>query len=204
MNRLETFMLSAIIGSGLLVIGCGGSGDSGTASTAQPAAAPAEAAAPATPPAAATEPAAPATEPAATAGAGEPEKAAEGAQAATGERPRFVPPIRGTANIEILAPKTTIEGNEVVTRLKIRNASLGAIAMLRVDETWYDKAGNAMPGDTQRRRQLFMPGEIIDIELRVPRNSKFNSNNFQFSHANGKIDVKQVKSFPTPEGGGQD
>ena len=201
MKRLEIFMLSAIIGSGLLVIGCGGSGDSGTASTAQPAAAPAEAAAPATPPAAAPEAAA-ATEPAATAEPGEPKEGAE--TAATGERPRFVPPIRGTANIEILAPKTIREGSEAVTRLKIRNASLGAIAMLRVDETWYDKAGNALPGDTQRRRQLFMPGEVIDVELRVPRNPKFNSNNFQFSHANGKIDVKTVKSFPTPPGGGQD
>ena len=199
MKRLELFILSAIIGSGLLVIGCGGSGDSGgAASTDQPAAtAPAEAAAPAAEPAAAPEAAA-ATEPAATAEAGEPKQGAE--TAATGERPRFVPPIRGTANIEILAPKTIREGNEAVTRLKIRNASLGAIAMLRVDETWYDKAGNALPGDTQRRRQLFMPGEVIDIELRVPRNPKFDSNNFQFSHANGKIDVKTVKSFPTPQG----
>ena len=198
MKRLELFMLSAIIGSGLLVIGCGGSGDSGTASTDQPAAAvPAEAAAPAAAPEAAA-----ATEPAATAEPGEPKQGAE--TAATGERPRFVPPVRGTASIEILTPKTTIEGTDVVTRLKIRNASLGAIAMLRVDETWYDKAGNALPGDTQRRRQLFMPGEVIDVELRVPRNPKFNSNNFQFSHANGKIDVKTVKSFPTPPGGGQD
>jgi len=205
MKRLEIIMLSAIIGVGLLVIGCGGSGDSGAASSEQPAAAaPAEAAAPAAEPAAAAaEPAA--TEPAATAEAGEPGEATEGAEAATEERPRFVPPIRGTANIEILAPKTTIQGNDVVTQLKIRNASLGAIAMLRVDETWYDKAGNAMPGDTQRVRQLFMPGQVIDLELRVPKNSKFYTNNFQFSHANGKIEVKQVKSFPkAPEGGGQD
>ena len=202
MKRHEIIMLSAIIGVGLLVIGCGGSGDSGTAATDQPAAtAPAEAATPAAEPAAAPEAEA-ATEPAATAEAGETEKPAEGAEP---ERPRFVPPIRGTADIEILAPKTTVEGNDVVTRLKIRNASLGAIAMLRVDETWYDKAGNAMPGDTQRVRQLFMPGDVIDLELRVPKNSKFYTNNFQFSHANGKIDVKQVKSFPkAPEGGGQD
>jgi len=194
MKRLELFMLSAIIGSGLLVIGCGGSGDSGTASTDQPAAAvPAEAAAPAAAPEAAA-----ATEPAATAEPGEPKQGAE--TAATGERPRFVPPIRGTANIEILAPKTIREGNEAVTRLKIRNASLGAIAMLRVDETWYDKAGNALPGDSERWRKLFMPGEVIDIELRVPADPKFYQNSFQFSHANGKIDVKTVKSFPTPQG----
>jgi len=203
MKRLEIIMLSAIIGVGLLVIGCGGSGDSGAASTDQPAAtAPAEAAAPAAEPAAAPEAEAAATEPAAE--AGEPEAAAGGAEPATEERPRFVPPVRGTADIEILPPKTTVEGNEVVTRLKIRNASLGAIAMLRVDETWYDKAGNALPGDTQRHRQLFMPGEVIDMELRVPKNSKFYQNNFQFSHANGKIDVKTVKAFPKPEGGGQD
>ena len=43
-------------------------------------------------------------------------------------------------------PPLTVEGNDAVTRIKIRNASLGSIAMLRVDGTWYDKAGNAIPG----------------------------------------------------------
>ena len=98
-------------------------------------------------------------------------------------------------------PKTKVEGNEVITTLKIRNASRGAIAMLRVDETWYDKAGNAMPGDTQRYRKLFMPGEVIDMELRTPKNSKFFQNTFQFTHANGRIEVKTVKSFPKTEEG---
>lgn len=189
MKRLELLLLTAIVGSGLLVIGCGGS-DTGTTPAEQPAAsAPAEAAAPA----ATTEPAA-TSEPSQEGAAGE--AAVEGA--GQEETRRFVPPIRGMANIEILAPVTKVEGSDVVTRLKIRNASLGAIALLRVDETWYDKAGNAMPGDTQRWRKPFLPGEVIDIELRVPKSSRFYQNNFQFSHANGKIDVKTVKSFPKP------
>jgi len=188
MKRLELLLLTAIVGSGLLVIGCGGS-DTGTTPAEQPAAsAPAEAAAPAA-----------TTEPAATSAPSQADAADEAAGEDAGqEKTRFVPPIRGTANIEILAPVTKVEGNDVVTRLKIRNASLGAIALLRVDETWYDKAGNAMPGDTQRWRKPFLPGEVIDIELRVPKSSRFYQNNFQFSHANGKIDVKTVKSFPKP------
>lgn len=188
MKRLDILLVTAIIGTAL-VVGCGGSGETGGPAPAEQPAASAPA-----------EPAPPAAEPAAA--ASEPSQAAEGeAEAESGDRPRFVPPIRGTANIEILAPATKVEGNEVVTRLSIRNASLGAIALLRVDETWYDKAGNAMPGDSQRWRKPFLPGEVIEMELRVPKNSSFYQNTFQFSHANGEIDVKTVKSFPKSDEG---
>jgi len=197
MKRLEFLLLTAIIGTGLVVVGCGSSSTSETTPPAKAAAtAPAETGTPAAQPAASTEPAA--TSEPSEAGAGD--TAAEGQEPKEVER-RFVPPIRGTADIEILAPKTKVVGNNVITTMKVRNASTGAIAMLRVDETWYDKAGNAIAGDTYRHRKLFPPGDVIDIELRCPKNSKYFQNQFQFTHANGAIDVKTVKSFPKTEEG---
>ena len=110
---------------------------------------------------------------------------------------KFVPPVRGEAQIEILRPDTKVVGDEVVTKIKIRNASNGSIALLTLSETWYDKQGNAMPGDSQKYRKPFLPREVIEMELRTPKNPKFFQNNFQFTHANGKIKVTTVKSFPT-------
>jgi len=195
MKRLEFLLLTAIIGTGLVAVGCGSSSTSETTPPAKAAAAaPAETGTPAAQPAASTEPAA----------MGEPSDTAAADQEASKEQEperRFVPPIRGTADIEILAPKTKVVGNNVITTMKVRNASTGAIAMLRVDETWYDKAGNAIAGDTYRHRKLFLPGDVIDIELRCPKNSKYFQNQFQFTHANGAIDVKTVKSFPKTEEG---
>jgi hypothetical protein len=113
---------------------------------------------------------------------------------------KLVPPVRGEAQIEMTKPETKVEGNEVVTRFRVRNVSKGAIAGFRVDETWYDKAGNALPGDSFRFKRPLEPGEVIDVELRVPKNPNFRSNIFQFTHAYGKFGKPTiVKSLPPPE-----
>jgi hypothetical protein len=122
---------------------------------------------------------------------------AQGTQTPTTPR-RIVPPVRGEAQIEILKPATTVVGSEVVTKLKIRNIATGSIALLSVADTWYDREGNVLPGDAQKYRKPFLPGEVIEMELRTPKNPKMFQNTLQFSHANGKIKVTTVKSFPTP------
>lgn len=105
-------------------------------------------------------------------------------------RPKFVRPVKGVAEIGYLKPVVKVEGNEVVTTIKIKNLSNGAIAGLRVDEFWYDKAGTMLPGDTQRVRQPILPGEVVTITLRTPKNPKMDRNTYQFSHANGTIKAK--------------
>ena len=114
------------------------------------------------------------------------------------EQKKLVPPIRGEAQIEYVGPDTRVEKGEIVTKFRIRNASTGAIALLTISETWYDKAGNPLGGDSEKWKKLFLPGEIIEMELRTPKKPEFFSNNFQFTHANGKVKVTKVKSFPTP------
>jgi hypothetical protein len=110
-------------------------------------------------------------------------------------KPMLKEPMRGTAFIEVLKPVVKVVGKEVVTSLKVKNASFGAIAGLRVDEYWYDGAGNVIGGDTKRQKTLMQPGEIITFELHTPRDPKMKSNSYQFTHANGKIQAKSVPKF---------
>jgi hypothetical protein len=106
---------------------------------------------------------------------------------------KYVPPVKGVAQIGILPPQTKVDGKEVVTKITVKNMSLGAIHLLRVDEYWYDKGGNMLPGATQRWKKPFMPGEVIELELRVPKDTKFFRNTYNFSHANGQCKVKTLK-----------
>jgi hypothetical protein len=122
-------------------------------------------------------------------------KPATPAPAAPAAKTRFVPPVRGTAVINMLQPVTKVVKDEVITHLKVKNMSQGSIALLRIDEYWYDKKGQMLPGDSQRIKKPIMPGEIIEIELRVPKNPAFYQNQYKFSHANGNIDAKLVKKF---------
>jgi hypothetical protein len=115
--------------------------------------------------------------------------------AAPAARAKFVPPVRGTAVINMLRPDTKVVKDEVVTKIKLKNMSSGSIALLRIDEYWYDKAGQMLPGDSQRVRKPIAPGEIVEVELRVPKNPKFFQNQYKFSHANGNIEAKLVKKL---------
>jgi hypothetical protein len=105
---------------------------------------------------------------------------------------KFAPPVRGVADVGILKPvvKVDTKTNEVVTTIKVKNLSNGAIAGLRVAEFWYDKAGNMLPGDSKLVRQPIQPGEVATIELRTPKNPKMDRNSYQFSHANGQVKTK--------------
>ena len=105
-------------------------------------------------------------------------------------RPKFVAPIRGVADIGMLKPVVKVEAGMVVTTLKVKNLSAGAIAGLRVDDNWFDKGGNLLPGDTQRLRQPLLPGEVATFTLKTPKNPKMDRNSYQFSHANGQVKAK--------------
>jgi hypothetical protein len=101
---------------------------------------------------------------------------------------KLVAPVRGEATIGYLKPVTKREGNMIVTTIKIKNLSNGAIAGLKVDEFWYDKAGDPVTGAQPFRwRKPLQPGEVIDVVLRVPTNPKMDRNQYKFEHANGTI-----------------
>ncbi len=111
---------------------------------------------------------------------------------------KFVPPIRGEAEVGVLAPQTKVDHKTdmVITTIKVKNMSgTGSIAGLKVEEYWYDKDNNPVTGSRQRLTKPLMPGEVATITLETPRNPKMHRNQYVFSHANGKVKTKSVKVF---------
>ena len=122
------------------------------------------------------------------------------AAAAGQDAPRkLIAPVRGEANVDITKPNTKVVGNEVVTIIMLRNASTGAIAGLKVEENWYDKGGNPVGGDTYRHPRPLPPGEIITVTLKTPKKPTMNSNQYQFTHANGAVKTKVVPKLEAPK-----
>ena len=106
-------------------------------------------------------------------------------------RPRLVPPVRGEAQLGYTKPVVKagkIEGKDfIITTIRVKNLATGSIAGLKVDEFWYDKAGDPVTGDTFRHPKPLQPGEVITVTLETPRNPKMDRNQYNFSHANGTI-----------------
>jgi hypothetical protein len=122
-----------------------------------------------------------------------PGSAAQRPAEAPAQTRKLVSPVRGEAPIEYTAPQAKRDGNFIVTTFKVKNVASAPIAGFKVDEFWYDKAGNAVTGaPTFRHRSPLQPGEVIDVTLRVPSHPQMNSNTFKFEHQNGSIKPTRV------------
>jgi hypothetical protein len=108
---------------------------------------------------------------------------------------KFVKPVKGVATIELIKGSPNKIGGDIVTVMKIKNTSSGAINLLKVDEYWYNKKQVVVTGDTQSYRKPFHPGEIIEITLKSPVKPDLYQPQWAFSHANGTVEVKAVKKF---------
>jgi hypothetical protein len=107
-------------------------------------------------------------------------------------------PIRGEAEVGYLKPVTAVDHKAglVRTTIKVKNLSLtGSIAGLKVEEFWYDKAGNPVTGSRVRLQKPLQPGETAELKLETPRDPKMDRNSYTFSHANGKVRTKLMKQF---------
>jgi len=107
----------------------------------------------------------------------------------------FVTPLKGEGTVQVLPGTSKFDPKlkEVVTTYKIKNTSSAPIALLKLDEYWYDK-GKMVSTDTQRYKQPFQPGDVIEITTHAPAagNPAGWSKNVTLSHANGKITAKKV------------
>jgi hypothetical protein len=111
---------------------------------------------------------------------------------------QYTPPLRGVANVEYITPVHKRTGSKVVTTIKVRNASNAPIARLKVDEPWYDKDGDVVMIGSGVINGLLQPGEVQEITYEVPFNTRMQSNNYQFSHANGDVKLERVDKMPEP------
>ena len=111
---------------------------------------------------------------------------------------KFTPPVRGEATIDIIKQPTKREGATLVTKIQVKNTSPGPIPRLKVAETWFDKDGNMIPGAEASINGLLQPNQVETLELRTPVNLKMVQSQLQFSHANGTIKPKPVKTMDAP------
>jgi hypothetical protein len=126
-----------------------------------------------------------------------PPKAPEFKQVLAGKK--FTPPVRGAAEVDFIKTPTRREGQTLVTRIQVKNTSNAPIARLAIDETWYDKNQNIIPGGKGVVNGLLQPGEVQTIEVKTPVNPNMASSMLQFSHANGTVPKPHaVKSFDAP------
>jgi hypothetical protein len=113
---------------------------------------------------------------------------------------KFNPPIRGAADVDFIRSPTKREGAVLVTKIQVRNASSAPIPRLTIDEIWYDKNNNIIPGGKGVVNGLLQPGEIQTLEIRTQVNPTMTRSMLQFSHANGTVPKPhEVKSFNAPK-----
>ena len=69
-----------------------------------------------------------------------------------------------------------------------------------MDEFWYDSDGETVTGDSHRLRRPFLVDEVIEVTLRVPRDSRMDRSNYEFSHQNGVVEANLFEEMeePTP------
>ena len=112
---------------------------------------------------------------------------------------KFTPPVRGEATIDIIKSPTRRDGTTLITKIQVKNTSVGPIPRLTVDETWYDKKNNLIPGGKAVINGLLQPGEIQTLEVRTPVNPNMLTSMLQFSHANGTVKTHATSSFVAPD-----
>ncbi len=112
----------------------------------------------------------------------------------------LVATIRGPGQVGYLQPISRRQRNEMVTTFRVQNTSTNALAGFTVDEFWYDRAGDTVAGGSFRMDKPFLPGNIIEVELRIPRDRRMSRNNYEFSHKNGVIEATLFEEMdePTP------
>lgn len=108
---------------------------------------------------------------------------------------KFTPPVKGQADVEYTAPKTTRKGDSVVTTIMVRNISQAPIARLRIDEVWYEKGGGVLTAGRGVINGVLQPQEIQTVTIDTPFKQGMSSNNYQFSHANGTIKPHKVNKL---------
>jgi hypothetical protein len=108
---------------------------------------------------------------------------------------KFVTPLKGVATIEVIQTPSKFVGKEIQTVYKIKNTSSAPIALLKIDEYWYDSAGKLVSSDTKRHLKPFGAGEIIEIKTSAPGAPGAARSQATFSHANGTVKPKRVTKF---------
>ncbi|HET7216909.1 MAG TPA: hypothetical protein VFJ02_02640 [Vicinamibacterales bacterium] len=108
---------------------------------------------------------------------------------------KWVPPVKGEATVEFIKAKPKRVKGEIVTSMKVKNTSKGSIALLSVEEVWYNTKREIATNGIYRHRALLNPGEVIEFEIKSVDKPDLYTNLFLFKHANGSVKPTEVKKM---------
>ena len=108
---------------------------------------------------------------------------------------KWVPPIKGTATVEFIQAKPQVVGKEIQTKIKVKNMSKGSIALLSVEEIWYNTKREIASNGIYRHRQLLNPGDTIEFTISSKDVPGLYTNMLMFKHANGTVKPTKVDKF---------
>ncbi len=111
-------------------------------------------------------------------------------------KPVWINPLHGTAEIQYVTSQVKLDKEGyVVKTFEVKNMSTAPIARLKIEQFWWDKSNNPVPGDAQFLKKPLMPGEIATIVLKTPKNANMFRDNYKFSHQYGDVKPKEVRKF---------
>ena len=105
---------------------------------------------------------------------------------------KWVPPQKGEVTVDFIQSKAARIKGEIQTKMKVKNTSKGAIALLSVEEIWYNTKREIASNGVYRHRQLINPGEIIEFTISSPEKPDLYTNMLMFKHANGTVKPTKV------------
>ena len=121
---------------------------------------------------------------------------AQAAPAQAAPAAKWVPPIKGEASVEFVQGTPSRVKGEVLTKMKVRNTSKGSIALLSVEEIWYNSKREIASSGIFRVKSLIPPGEIVEFTISSPEKPDLQQNMLMFKHANGTVKPTKVKKLP--------
>jgi len=119
------------------------------------------------------------------------------AQAPASGLKKLAPPLKGPIEVGYMV-NAKREGDKIVTVFEVKNLSAtGSIIGLQIEQYFYDKAGNPIPGtgDRQRLRQPLQPLEVATITLTSNTVPNMQQPTHKFSYRDGTIKVKPLKTM---------
>jgi hypothetical protein len=116
---------------------------------------------------------------------------APAAQAPAAAKP-WVPPQKGEVTVDFIQGKPARIKGEIQTKIKVKNTSKGSIALLSVEEIWYNTKREIASNGIYRHRQLINPGDIIEFTVVSPEKPDLYTNMLMFKHANGTVKPTKV------------
>jgi hypothetical protein len=104
------------------------------------------------------------------------------------------PPFKGQADVEFM-PVSKRNGDTVVTTIKVRNMASAPLARLKIAETWFDTKQQVVAAGEGTLDKPLAPGAVDTIVIQTPWTKQMNGNSWNFSHGNGTVKPKRVKSL---------